>query len=244
MRTNRILALIGVVAALLVVAGAGALAATDGPSNSTDNQTISVTGSGEIDAQPDAAEVRLSVRATADSAGSVSSQLASDAERLRSSLTEFGIASENIRTERYYVREDPRTRERPNETRYAGEHSFEVTVEDVDQVGALIDVATDGGADDVNGVSYTLSEDRRETIRNDAIRSAIDNARSDASVIADATDLTVTGVSAASTQQSSVVPYRAAFEAADGGDGGTTIEPRDVTVTATVHVTFSATDAT
>lgn len=239
MVSKRALAVLAVLATVLAVAAGTAFAMDDGATPNTHNKTISVAGNGEIDAEPDAAVVRLSVRAEGPDAGSVSSLLADDADELRSTLSEFGIPEENVKTAHYFVREDHRTRDRPNETRYVGEHSFEVTTENVDRVGALIDAATSGGADDVGGVSYTLSEDSRELIRDEAIRSAIDNARSEAAVIANATDLEITGVSAASTQQSNVVPYRA--EAVlQSGDGGTQIDPRDVTVTATVHVTFDA----
>lgn len=239
MVSKQSLAVLAVLAAVLAVAAGTAFAMDDGSTANTQNKTISVAGNGEIDAEPDAAIVRLSVGAEGSDAGSVSSQLAEDAEQLQSTLSEFGIADENVQTTRYYVREDHRTRDQPNQTRYMGEHSFEVTLDDVDRVGALIDAATDGGADDVGGVRYTLAEDSREEIRDEAIRNAIANARSEAAVVASATDLEITGVAAASTQQSQVRPYHAeAVEMA--ADGGTEIDPQDVTVTATVHVTFDA----
>lgn len=242
MVSKRTLTVLAVTATLVAVAAGAALAASDGSAPNSHNKTISVAGTGEVDAEPDAAVVRLSVRASADDAGSVNSELAAGTEELRSTLSEFGVPEENVQTVRYYVREDPRSRDRPDDTRYVGEHSFQVTLDDVDRAGALVDAAVDGGADDVGGVSYTLSEERREQVRDDAVRDAIANARSDAAVVADATDLEITGVAAASTQQASVRPYRAETQALASGDAGTDIDVRDVTVSATVDVTFSAAD--
>lgn len=238
MVSKQTLAVLAVLATVLAVAAGTALAVDGSGAASAHNRTISVAGTGEIDAAPDAAEVHLAVRATGPDAASVSSSIAADAEALRSALADFGIPAENVQTASYYVREDPRTRDQPNETRYAGRHTFQVTVDDVERVGGLIDAATDAGADDVGGVSYTLSEDRREQLRDEALQTAVTDARGEAAVLANATDLEVTGVVVASTQGTDVRPYRTEFQAA--ADAGTTIEPRDVTVSATVDVTFAA----
>lgn len=241
MVSRQTLAVLAVLATVLAVAAGTALALGGSGAPGAHNQTISVAGTGEVDAEPDAAEVHVSVRASGSSAADVSSELASGAEDLRSALADFGIPAEDVQTASYYVREEPRTRDQPNVTQYAGQHTFQVTVGDVDRVGGLIDAAVGAGADDVGGVSYTLSEDRREQIRDQALESAVADARSEADVLGNATDLEVTGVVSVSTQGADVRPYRAELQAA--ADSGTTIEPRDVTVSATVDVTFAARSA-
>lgn len=239
--------IIGLVAlAAVVTVSAGAVLAADGSgATGTDGRTVTVGGTGEVDAAPNTAVVRLSVTAQGEDAAAVSQELASGAQQLRSTLTEFGLGEDRVQTDGYSVYEDPGSRENPNRTVYRGEQSFSVTLDDVDSVGALIDAAVGGGADDVSGVQYTLSDQRRSELRDEAITTAIDEARSEAAVVGSASNLTVGQVRHASTQSEGVQPYRVAESdlAMDSGGGGTNIDPRDVTVTATVEVTFDATTA-
>lgn len=242
MPSKSVLAALAVLATVVAV-GAGAALAADGgtPPAPGDGRTITVAGSGQIDAQPDAAEVRLSVTARGDDAASVSEEVAAGAGQLRSTLSEFGIPEADVQTQGYSVHEDPQSRDSPETTTYVGEQSFTVTLSDVDQVGALIDAAVAGGADSVGGVQYTLSEERRQSIRDEAIGVAIDEARSEAAVIGNETGLAVGQVRHASTQDTGVSPYRAELTAAEAdAGGGTEIDPRDVTVSTTVEVTFDA----
>jgi len=238
-RKTLIVATLAVATVLTLAVGAG-VAATGTDGNSSDRRTIAVAGSGEIDASPDAAVVQLSVTARGPDAANVSDQVAADAARLRQTLADFGVPEENVQTQRYVIHETSRPESGDGRSVYVGEQAFEVTLADVDQVGALVDAAVEGGADDVGGVFYTLSEERRQQVRDRAIRAAVDDARGEAAVIANATGLGLAGVQRASSQATNVSPYRAEVTTADAG-GGTDIDPRDVTVSATVEVTYAAT---
>lgn len=101
------------------------------------------------------------------------------------------------------------------------------------------DLAVGAGATGVDGVRFTLSDERRAELRAAALDCAMSTARTDAEGIASAADLSVTGVRQASTD-AEFVPYPVArFEDAAGG-GGTVIQPAPVRVTATVEVTYTA----
>lgn len=242
MRHKIVLAGVLVLAAVLTVAVGGGLGATPTANETSDHRTVAVTGTGEIDAAPDAAVVQLSVTARGPDAANVSDEVASGAERLRQALAEFGLDESAVQTQRYAIYQEGRPDEANGQPVYVGEQSFEVTIEDVDRVGALVDAAVDGGADDVGGVYYTLSDERRDSVRADALRAAVDDARGEAGVIASATGLQLGDVRSASSRATDVSPFRTEFATADAG-GGTDIDPRDVTVSATVEVTFDATAA-
>ncbi len=238
--TAGVVGLVALAAVLSVVAGV--VIAGDGAGASTANQTIVVSGTDTVEASPDAAVVSLSVRAEGADAGAVGQEVANGAADLRSALADFGIAEENIQTQGYQIHQRERPQNGGQETVYVGEQTVEVTLDDVDRVGPLIDAAVAGGADTVGGVRFTLSEDRREELRDEAIRGAIDNARGEATVIANSTELQLGGVQRAVSGQTGFQPYRAELSAG-GADAGTEIEPRDVTVSATVEVTFAASAA-
>ncbi|MFB6311974.1 MAG: SIMPL domain-containing protein, partial [Salinirussus sp.] len=158
--------------AALLVAGlagaAGSVLAVDGAAPSADNQTITVTGSGEIDVSPDAAVVRLAVTGSAPTASNASEQVATDAATLRSRMAELGISNDNVRSVGYDVHKQDERRPDAEGTHYVATQRFEVTLENVERAGTIIDAALGSGADEVHGVSFTLSESAREEARGEA----------------------------------------------------------------------------
>jgi len=234
------------VAALLVTAGfAGALGpdATNAQQAESDGQTIDVAASGQAQAEPDQAVLRVAVVATGDDADTVRERLAENVSQMQAALTEAGVPDDQIRTVAFNIaqRYDPETDEPRG---FEGVHAFEVTLSNVSRAGTVIDAAVANGADRVDSVELTLSEDRRREVRADALRDAMANARSDADVLAESADLQITGVHSVSTGDVSFQPFRTeALEADAGGEGATTIDPGPVTVSAQVQVTYNATDA-
>jgi uncharacterized protein YggE len=226
-------------------AGAGA-AAAPGEEPALD-RSIEVTASGEARAEPDRATVSVAVTATGDDSAAVRDELAAGDESLRTALTDWGLDEDDIRTERYDVRESYETRENPNRTRYQGIHSYEVTIDDVDAVGEVVDVAIDAGADEVERIEFGLSEAREDEVRAAAIENAMANADDDAAVLANSSGLEVTGAYSVSTADAGVTPYRVTETAmaagGDGGDAATGIETGDVSVRVSVNVVYGAEQA-
>lgn len=247
MRTRTALAGAAVVAALLVTAGiAGALTTGQAPGQAqVQNQnsmsdTVTVSGSGQVQAEADRAVVRVAVLATGDDIGTVRNQLSDNASSMRDALRSSGIDDGQIRTNYYDISSQERYGgPREEEPKYRAIHSFTITVEDPGEVGAVIDTAVSNGASEVDGVEFTLSAEKREQLREDALEAAMDNARSEASTVAGAEDLRVSGVDRISTTDFDRSPYsveRAALAAGDGG--GTSIDSGPVTVSASVTVVY------
>jgi len=236
-------------AALLVTAGcAGGIGSADDAANddaaqqSQPDRTVSVSASGEVTADPDRAVLDVAVEATDEDPETVRQRLAENASQMRSALEEMGIESDQITTQHYVIRQDRESRENPDVTSYRGTHAFEVEIDDVDAVGTVVETAVNNGATNIGSVRFTLSEDARADLREDALGEAVDNARADAEVLASNTNLTVTGVSSVSTGRVDVRPYRAEAQTAGAGDAGTNIESGPVSVTAQVQVTYNATE--
>jgi hypothetical protein len=238
------LAAVGV-AILLATAGCvGSLAPADDASaqmQQADGETISVSATGTAEAEPNQAVLQVAVLASADDANAVREQLAENASRMTDALRQAGIGDDQIRTVAYRI--DQEFREEDGDrvpAGFRGVHAFEITLSNVSRAGAIIDVAVSNGADRVDSVELTLSEERRREVRSEALRDAMENARADADVIAESANLTVTGVHAAATGDFGFSPVRAQLTEA-AADAGTTIESGPVTVTAQVQVTYNAT---
>jgi uncharacterized protein len=199
--------------------------------------TIQVAGSGEAESEPDLAALSVTIEESGSEAESVRGNLAERADDLHDALVEAGVDEEGITTGRYDIREQRQG------TGYEGVHAYEVEVEDVDAVGEVIDTAVDAGADSVGRVTFTLSDDRREAARAEALEEAVDAARSEAEVLAGAKDADLVGVVTVSTTGTDLRPHEGAVmetdDAADEDTAPTEIEEGPVSVSARVEVVYA-----
>lgn len=206
-------------------------------------RTITVTGTGDAEAEPDQAEVFVAVVAEGDDPAAVRNDLRDGADALRDGLAAANVTDDQIETTEYQISERYRDFDEDpdsDEPAYRGIHAFTVTLDDVNQTGEVTDASADAGAQ-IQRVAFTLSEDRRIELRDEALTNAMDDARRQATTLAEAGDLQVTGVRTidATDRQHGPVIFEDAVAEADEG-GGTTFEPGDVTVTVRVSVTYDA----
>ncbi|MEF8780724.1 MAG: SIMPL domain-containing protein, partial [Haloferacaceae archaeon] len=250
MRRRELLAAGGTVAAI-GLAGCVGGSADDGDDGGTDDgsgsasveqvtegdgtrRSVVVTGTGEVEAEPDLALLRVGVEARAETAGEARNQISEGAEELIAALTEYGIDEDDVTTQRYWVRDridrrameedgvrpdDPEARE--EYTYYQGSHTFEVKVRDVEAVGEVIDVAVDAGADEVGRVTFTLSEETRADLREDALRQAIESAREEADLIAGEVGAEIVEATVVDASDGRVSPVHREFSMA-GADAAAT----------------------
>jgi uncharacterized protein YggE len=245
MSTKKLSAL--VVATALIAAGlAGAAMMMPTSAQNVDesaDRTISVDATGEADAAPNQAVLRVAVTAEGDDPSAVRDDISAGAESLRENLAEANVSESDYETSEYRIRQNrrpPSEQQQSDTPEYRGAHEFKVTLDDPDRVGAVIDAAADAGAE-VNHVSFTLSDDRREELREDAIADAMDDARLQADTIAQNGDLSVTTVAQVDASERSYSPVRYEAAAAGAAADSTSVSPGDVTVSYRVQVTYNAT---
>jgi uncharacterized protein YggE len=226
------------VGALVLLSGcAGALqTGTEEPADV--GPTIEVAGTGSASAEPNLAVVHLGVEATADGADPAREAVARDVASVRAALADAGVPGANVTTTAFGI--SPVYDTVDGERRllgYRAAHSLAVEVPP-GRAGEAVDLAVGAGATSVDGVRFTLTDERRASLRATALERAMSAARTDADGIAAAADLSVVGVRHASTG-AEFSPYPSArFE--DAAGAGTTLQPAPVTVTVTVDVTYVA----
>ncbi|ELZ26836.1 hypothetical protein C475_07876 [Halosimplex carlsbadense 2-9-1] len=249
MNSRLTLAGVAVVAALLATAGVGAAFAAGGSpvaaqqsAQANGNDTITVGASGQVQAEADRAVVRVGVVATGDDIETVRSDLSTNASSMRSALSEIGIDDGQIRTAHYDISTNRRYGgAESEEPTYRAVHAFAITVDEPDTVGQVVDTAVTNGANEVDGIEFTLSADRREDLRQEALAEAMESARGEASTIAAAEDLSISGVDRVSTTEYGARPYAVETAAmAAGGDASTSINSGPVSVSASVTVVYES----
>lgn len=240
-----VLTTVFVALALLAVgafAAFGSAGAAQQPDEPSAKHMIHVSAVGEADAEPDRAVLHVSVTAEGEEIEPVRDELAAGSEELTNALDELGVEYE---TTNYDIEQPRQPREERELPEYVGRHSFEITLEDPDQAGTVIDEAVGAGAK-VDHVRLTLSDERRNELRDQAIENALDDARQQADTIADTTGLEVSSVSTVDASQRNFHPvsFNAGDEAvAEDGAAPTEIASGDVTVSYNVDVTYNATSS-
>jgi uncharacterized protein YggE len=235
-------------AAWLLTAGwAAAAARAADPAAQAAIPAITVTGTGNVAAAPDRAQVSLGAVVETRQAVEAQRQLAQIIQRVLKEVKALGVSDEKIRTAGLSLtpvysqpkpKSDPET-EGPRIVGYRATNSVRVQLDDVDLVGAVIDTGIAAGANQLSNLSFELQDDL--SFRQQALKLAAREARVKAESIAAALGLKigeVVEVHEDGAQTSYPVERRFAAPAA----AGTPIQPGQVQVAAAVTIRFRLID--
>ncbi len=157
------------------------------PAAAQAERTLTVTGAGTAAAAHDQAEVHAGVisagRTAAEALGANNAAM----EHVMATLRAAGIPATRLQTSNLSVQPDfapPRPGERETQriTGYRVSNSVTVRVEDLSQLGALLDALARSGATGLVGVSFSIANPR--PLLENARRNAVADARGRAQVLA------------------------------------------------------------
>jgi uncharacterized protein YggE len=210
--------------------------------DNTQLKTISLTGAGSASAQADQAKVNLGVQITMEYARDAIGENANLMSAVIDTIKLLGVSEEDIITTSYSVYPEYDWTETGRVFKgFTVTNLVQVTVKDLDIVGDVIDAAAEAGANQINGISFELSDAKREELKSNAYIAALSDAEDKAQVIADTLELSIIGVQ--SVTESSYVPVRTYEYAEAAVDGAMRYAPTPVlsgelAVTVNVHIVF------
>jgi uncharacterized protein YggE len=231
MKPIRIAALVAVGAAVVALAGVGRPDLAGGASEPAGS--ITVTGTGTVHTVPDQAEFMLGVQSRGPSAREA---LAANSERMRrvlAALFAAGVAKQDVQTQDVSLSQAYSSDGRPNG--YSAHNSVSVTIRVLAKIGAILDAASNAGANDVYGPTLSRSDEAGQQAK--ALRAAVDDARAKARVLAEAAGVQLGPVTAITENGNAPEPYYPVALAQRSADAP--IEPGTQQVQATVRVTFA-----
>ncbi len=199
---------------------------------------VRATGEATVTVKPDRAQISVGVVTQAATAEAASLQNANQTSEVLKELKQALGGGGEIKTSGYSIGADYQysTGKPPKIAGYHANNSVLVIVNDLSLVGKIIDAATQSGANNVNGISFSLRDD--EGVRAQALAEAAKKARANAEAIARGLDLRVVRVLQAETTE--VSPVRPLVFNAQMGKGQVTtpIESGTLDVHANVTVTL------
>lgn len=199
---------------------------------------IAAMATGEVKSAPDRATILFSVETRDATAAAASAANAGRQTAVLAALRAAGLAEADVGTVAYTISPDMVYDEAQRSQRvvgYVARNTIRAEVRQLVEVGRVIDAAIRAGANEVSSLQFSTS--RREALRLEAIRSAMQLACREASAIATAAGGTLGPLVQASTSDGPTYPpppmpmmrMEAAVAVAD-----TPITPQDVAVAVSV----------
>jgi uncharacterized protein len=199
------------VAALLVAGAAAAVATAPG---AAELSSIRVTGDAEVSARPDRVQIDIGVSTRAPRSQDAAAQNAREVDAVLGALRSAAGPAAQLKTVSYAL--NPNYQYHPNGaeptlTGYTATNVVRVTLDDLAKLGGVIDAATRSGANQVQGVQFTLRD--QDAARAQALRQAAIRARSEAEVLAAALNLRIVRVLTVEEASPRIVPVVRSFAA-------------------------------
>jgi len=154
--------------------------------------SIRVTGDALVTAKPDRALVDVGVLTQEKQSQNASSQNAKQIDTVVVALHKLLGADADIKTINYALNPDYQYRPLGGKSAvssYTAMNVVRVTLDDLDKVGAVIDAATQAGANHVESVRYTVRD--QQVLHTQAVREAALKARANADALAAALNLKI-----------------------------------------------------
>jgi uncharacterized protein len=236
------LATIAMLMAMLIMPLYVAFAQAPTPGDNTNARTIEVAGNGEAQAMADPATLAVAIETQGPTAAEAASRNASLAQKvveaLKAKLGDKGKISTGGYTLDPEYNEPRRENEKPMITGYRAQNSITVETGALELLGPLIDAAIDAGANRVNALDFSLRDDTKA--RTEAIAKAAKDAQSQAQALAASLGVKLGPIVKASTvaQVRPILGTGVRFAAAMATSAPTPVQPGEVTVPATVSLTY------
>ena len=129
-------------------------------------RTITVVGEGLVSLVPDVARINVGAEVRADTVAEAKTEVDRQVAAIMAVLQESGVESKDIQSNHYsihYEREQMTVMHggppAPNQEGYRVSNMLRVTVRDVERAGGLLDAIVEAGANQVWGVTFTVSDE-------------------------------------------------------------------------------------
>ena len=143
---------------------------------------INVSATASMEVAPDIAKINFDVNGTGNNASEAAAASASKMEVMRRALLGCNILSDDIITTSYTLY--PELNNKGKVTGYTAKNSLTIKVKDIAKAGSVIDKLSSAGIDRINNVTFDV--ENKSLYRNKLLAQAVENARQEAAVVANA----------------------------------------------------------
>lgn len=225
---------------VVLVTGCGG-APVVGSTQADPPRTISVTGYGEAQGNPDIAQIMIGVNIINENVGDAVNEVNETIERITTSVVAMGVSETDIQTAAYTVwpeeRYSPETGFPTGQRLFHVDSTIQLKVREVSRLGEILQAALQVGANNVYGISFGI--DDPAPLTEQARLDAIEDARQRASQLADGLGASLGKPVLISEGVVGPIIYApVSIEGKYGVGGGAPVTPGQTTIGVQVQVTF------
>jgi uncharacterized protein len=244
MKDNRsiiitILVIVGIIAIILILTSRFGF-------SSTPRDSIQVNGQSSLEVTPDLITIYYNVETKAKTSKEAEDTNSLIVENLKDAIVSYGFSEDDLKTQGFSIYpEYDWTSGKQNLIGYRATHSLkiELSSEDTEKLGNLIDAGTDSGAG-ISYINFELSDALQADYKAQAIKLAAADARVKAEALADGVDKNLGKLISISLSEFGYSPWNIYSYAESGGDVAmakeavTSITPSEQEVTAYVTAIY------
>jgi uncharacterized protein YggE len=227
--------------------GGGSIIGIANAQSSPMNSTLFVSGSASNQTKPDRVTVSLGVETTNETAEEALASNSDLMNKVLNALKAAGVQENETSTSTFSITPNYNFSADTNEGRLIGftvTNSIQIQSGNIENVSKWIDTAVTSGANNVNSISFSLSDSKMNDIRNSLLKDAIDNAKAKADIAAGAAGLKVIGVKSINVEDSGSlpppmpVPFAKSFATAEAASPPTPIVAGEQEVSVSVSMIY------
>jgi uncharacterized protein len=215
-------------------------------------QSVTVVGEGSVSIEPDIANTTIGFEVVRPGVQEAVAEVRELMDSVMAALLEAGVAEEDIQTSGFNIWAERNYSPMPMDTSREGENqemvryhvsnNVQVIIRDLDNIEDVLNAALEAGANNIYGVSFSLSDPT--VIESEAREKAVANARTKAQELAQLTDTELGGVISISEvigQGGGYFGGNFAASARDGlgGGGAGPIAPGQLKLTMQLQITYA-----
>jgi len=228
---------------LLAALGVALLSASAQAAEADQPRTVTVSGQGEIQAEPDRASVTLGVESRKLKLEEARAEVARTVDAVLKLTRDLKIEQKLVRSTRVNVQPEynweANSRER-NLIGYYVSRQIEVDLRDLEKLGQLLEQATDLGVNQLG--DPRLDSSKRRELEREALAKAVEDARANAEAVAKAANAklgSARSISASSGVVQPPMPMRMkVMAAAEGADASQSYQSGQMSFTGAVQIEY------
>lgn len=225
---------------VLVLMSAAIYAVSQDVSEKDTANTISMNGYAEQKIVPDTATLSIGVLVQNSTASGATAENAALMSAVIEELKALGLEDREIQTSYVSVYPEYNYDGKPIITGYSASNNVQITTTKLDKLGDIIDRSTAAGANQIGGISFSVSSEMQKELREELVNASVADASSKAEMLAKTLGVEITGVQTSSISDSTTsrIYYETPREAKDEAEASTPIQPGESTVSMSVQVTY------
>ncbi len=195
--------------------------------------TITVSDSGEIYADPDLAIVDLSVISEAETVTEAMNQNTGKMDLIVTAIKGYGVSADDLKTTNFSIhpRYEYRNEEKRTLAGYEIHQTLQVKIRDLQKTSPIIQSATDAGVNQVGNLRFTIDE--QDDLKKQAREMAIEKAKIKARELAGQLGVRLIRITSFNEGFGASIYQEKAY-----GIGGGSVEPGQNKIEITVNITY------